>query len=488
MTKVLLWIVATVAIVACDASTGGEQDGTAPFACPPDTDAFEARDAASDTDERWCVSRGSGLVHGPYVKRVADVIAASGAFHEGRADGPWEWRDPAFAPAGTDVTGGFAAGLADGAWVATARASGDPVWEHHFAAGEACGLWRDWVDGELVSEIQHAACDGSVTPEPFEPRWDGETCPDGTARAETLLERWCERPDGTRHGPYREDYADGPPRIEGAYADGLRTGTWTERFRGGVAAEEGAYVAGAKSGVWKAWYGHGIVRETASWESGRLEGAFEAFHLNGNRAQAGSHADGERSGTWTTWHGAGPKAEEGAWDRGLPVGVWRTWDVYERPESEVTWQTGYQHGPATFWNDHPITGARLRDDGLVVRGKTEGTWTQTWVDGGEPAGERSYVDGLREGAFVEWYPNGNLLLEGYYVADARFYGWRAGYESGQLYIDASMYADQLHGPYVEYWENGQKKAEGRYYQGQKWGAWRYWAEDGAELDAAPGDA
>lgn len=485
--KAALWLgVTAAALLGCD--SGGEGAVDDRIRCSGASDAFERSDPSTATLERWCVSRESRLPHGPYERTTDGVVVASGAFDEGRAHGPWAWRDPDFAGPGTDVTGAFVRGDADGAWVATARPSGDPVWEHHFAAGEACGLWRDWVDGQLVSELQYPACDGSVPPPPFEPRWDGETCADGTALGGTLLARWCERPDGTLHGPYREDDADGLPRVEGQHIDGARAGTWVERFPGGAIAREGSYVAGAEHGVWTTRYGHGLVRETATWTDGQLHGAFEAFHPNGNRAEAGDYAAGERQGTWTAWHQAGPRAEEGSWDRGLRVGVWRQWDVHERQESEVTWEAGTQHGPATFWFDHRVVGARVRDEGLVLWGLPEGTWTQTWVAGGEPAGERAYVGGLREGPFVERYPNGNMLLEGYYVYDARFYAWRAGYESGQLYIDGTMYADELHGAYVEYWESGQKKAEGRYSYGRRHGAWSYWAEDGTPLDAHPGEA
>jgi len=56
-------------------------------------------------------------------------------------------------------------------------------------------------------------------------------CPQGTASFGAAPPEgsatWCERDDGTRHGPYQSWYADGRSREQGTYKDGVPAGNWT---------------------------------------------------------------------------------------------------------------------------------------------------------------------------------------------------------------------------------------------------------------------
>lgn len=43
----------------------------------------------------------------------------------------------------------------------------------------------------------------------------------------TYTSAWCERTDGTRHGPYLDWWENGQKKAAGVYKDGRRDGTWT---------------------------------------------------------------------------------------------------------------------------------------------------------------------------------------------------------------------------------------------------------------------
>lgn len=478
--RALLTLALACACAACDGAEGASD-------CPPGTQAWQRDGEGDDSTERWCRDTDTGLAHGPYQRTRADLVLAAGAFDQGRADGAWRWSDPA-GGAEAEVEGAFVLGLPDGAWSA-ARADGTPAWEHAWAMGVPCGLWRDWLDGELVSEVERGDCatagGGEIPPPPPGPAWDGETCPAGTDVVVAPPERWCETAAGLREGAYREDGPDGP-RVEGQYAGGLQTGTWRYLFPGGALEGTGAYVAGAREGGWTWYFARGTPREKVTYAGGARAGAYERFHANGNPAESGDYAADQRQGLWTTWHAAGPRALEGNWEHGLRVGTWRGWGVDGRLESEVPWVAGGQWGHATFWFDHAITGARVRDQGQVFDGYAFGLWTMTWEAGGEPAGERRYHEGVRQGAFFELWPNGSKLIEGFFIDGLLNHRYRVWYENGQLNLDATMLAGRFSGHYVEYWDNGQKKAEGAYGTiSEKVGAWKYWDRDGKALGSAP---
>lgn len=87
-------------------------------------------------------------------------------------------------------------------------------------------------------------------------------CPKGTVRRESSTEatgesaRWCEKPDGTRHGPAsmsRHDPETGEEEsARGEYKDGKRHGFWKlETHEGG---ESGHYDKGLKEGSWTEWF------------------------------------------------------------------------------------------------------------------------------------------------------------------------------------------------------------------------------------------
>lgn len=91
-------------------------------------------------------------------------------------------------------------------------------------------------------------------------------CPAGTKLTsgrdddnEGLTARWCERPDGTRHGTYISYWESGARLTEGEIRDGQRQGIWRSYYDhdgGGGVVGEGRYVDGKAHGVWLAFAPH----------------------------------------------------------------------------------------------------------------------------------------------------------------------------------------------------------------------------------------
>ncbi len=74
---------------------------------------------------------------------------------------------------------------------------------------------------------------------------------------------------------------------------------------------------------------------------------------------------------------------------------------------------------------------------------------------GTPMVMRSYVNGVKEGLWKTWHPNGKLYKEGYV---------KNGKE---------------HSEYQEYYENGALKYQYNYVMGEKDGKWLSWYESGS---------
>jgi len=473
---------------ACDSGSGGGDDG-AGLGCPDGAVTFRAERA--DGYELWCERAADGVANGPYERHAADdTLVAAGAFDD----------------------------------------------------GVACGTWRELAAGVELSHVDYAACGAGVEPPDPDPTlavvgdfgWDGTSCGAGTTLQTEGNTRFCATAAGVKQGDYGTWYegagtkasggqyrdglasgtwrawypsgtvsAEGPRGADGrdgvwttwradrtretvgTYAAGLRDGAWTSYWPDGGTHEAGGYHADAKDGAWRSFYPSGAEHISDHWAAGRRDGAYVARYESGGHAEEGAYRDDLATGPWTTWYDNGVKATEGSYDAGLPVGSWSTWDRDGLPASAGAYVAGYADGTWSFWRWQ--IGERVKATGQVVRGVLEGPWHAAHDPGGEPAGDVSYVHGVREGPSTTVWKNGQLASEGSYLGGELNGRWKFYYPSGQLFLDCGFVlaaalgtsgASPYDGAYVEYWDNGQVKAEGTYHAGTKADDWHYFAADG----------
>ncbi len=69
---------------------------------------------------------------------------------------------------------------------------------------------------------------------------------------------WCERANGTRHGPFREFRADGSRFKDGQYHNNRKTGVWTLYHADGTKLEEATYELGKLHGWKTTWDEAGV--------------------------------------------------------------------------------------------------------------------------------------------------------------------------------------------------------------------------------------
>jgi hypothetical protein len=106
---------------------------------------------------------------------------------------------------------------------------------------------------------------------------------------------------------------------------------------------------------------------------------------------------------------------------------------------------------------------------------------RAWYDGGAIHVEETWVEGKREGAFVEYHRNGKLARQGSYRRDDKVGTWTIWYEDGGLEERTDFSRDVPDGPYTAWYRNGRKRAEGRNCLGVQCGTWTSWDEAGHVL-------
>ena len=119
---------------------------------------------------------------------------------------------------------------------------------------------------------------------------------------------------------------------------------------------------------------------------------------------------------------------------------------------------------------------------IISLSAQEATYTHTQLDDlslQEGSARLSDSGTLVTGRVITNYDNGQLRLEGHYVAGKKEGTFRWWYPSGQLGSEEHFVNDLKNGLSRQWYANGQLKQEAQYQDGQQKGRTKYWEENGA---------
>src|SRR5262245_24690897 len=136
-------------------------------------------------------------------------------------------------------------------------------------------------------------------------------CPAGTEKKVLDGKRgrieYCERSDGTLHGPAAEWYPNGVQRTQDSWKDGKKDGTWTVWDEKGTRREERSYADGKLDGAERIWFENGRLQTLTTWEQGSRNGPVAQWLENGTQVVWGEYLGDKQNGIWTF---RGPKEHE----------------------------------------------------------------------------------------------------------------------------------------------------------------------------------
>ncbi|HUH05264.1 MAG TPA: hypothetical protein VML75_24865 [Kofleriaceae bacterium] len=121
------------------------------------------------------------------------------------------------------------------------------------------------------------------------------TCPAGTALAERLIgignsdlaevmQRFCQRPDGIRQGPFVARFATAILE-QGWYQDGARHGPWEFQDTSGAPTASGMFSRGHRHGTWISRHPNGAMAWQGGFECGERSGSFVWWTPDGSELQ-----------------------------------------------------------------------------------------------------------------------------------------------------------------------------------------------------------
>ena len=169
--------------------------------------------------------------------------------------------------------------------------------------------------------------------------------------------------------------------------------------------------------------------------------------------------DGKKQGDWKEFYETGELRAAGKYIDSRPVGKWKYY--FENGKIEITGEytrKGQKDGEWVWY--HP-NGNILCIENYVI-GLLEGESFTLTIDG-DTLERGVYLEGLEDGKWI--YFNDSVLVEGSYNLGKKSGVWKTYYPNGKLKRFESYHDDELDGKCVYYWENSVKKAEYTYING-----------------------
>jgi antitoxin component YwqK of YwqJK toxin-antitoxin module len=227
-------------------------------------------------------------------------------------------------------------------------------------------------------------------------------CPANTQQVGTDHSAWCERPDGTKHGPWVEWRIDGSKRLE-------------------VTFEEGEL-----HGPSLAWYANGEVEAVQEYRHTQPHGTWGRWYSNGQRRSKGQWVDSQPVGTHTTWYPDGAKQSEELWIDGTPVGRWTAWFPEGRPRGEASFDAEGDGGVLRIWDAESQLRLEARFGRIVSTNRLA-----AWVEQPDDLPEE-LIGPLRVERVTRWHATGAKQSDGGYRDGKQHGTWSYWDESGKL--------------------------------------------------------
>lgn len=217
-------------------------------------------------------------------------------------------------------------------------------------------------------------------------------------------------------------------------------------------------------GIWKWFYDDGTLKQQGNFKNGRKNGIFKSFDPQGNLSKIEKFIDDVRQESAEEvarlelrrdYFPDGKVKVEATYRKGVPEGIRREFN----PEGEVVQSYTFSKGVV-------VAQGIVSNEGL-----NQGSW-KTFYPDGKIKSEGGYANGNRVGEWIFYYPKGAVEQKGSYNNAGKPNGkWQWFYSSGQL-LREENYRDGLRdGTLTEFSPEGNIIAQGDFIDNQEEGFW-----------------
>lgn len=227
---------------------------------------------------------------------------------------------------------------------------------------------------------------------------------------------------------------------------------------------------GLKHGVWKVFYPDESVKTECTYSYGKLNGYYKEFDPQGNLLFIKKYAndveifDAPELASYevrTDYYRNGKPKIIASYKDGIPEGMRRDYDIEGKVVKGYIFKAGI------------IVGEGIIDES----GNRQGAWKEFYEDG-ELYGEGTFTDNKKTGKWNYLYKNGAKEQYGSYNAAGKPDGlWKWFYESGNLKREEQLKNGVSNGTMQELSDSGKIIVKGEYIDGEEDGEWFYEVND-----------
>lgn len=247
---------------------------------------------------------------------------------------------------------------------------------------------------------------------------------------------------GKKIGIWIEYFENNQIKSIGAYGinknwlndNGNKEGEWKEYYENGQLKRIGTYHNTTEPvGKWVEYYDNGNLKSIGSYRNGwyNKNGKWEYFYRNGNIKKVEYYEKKAFSnscypeGTWKTYYENGEKKGIETYKKGKAIGEWYEYYISGNIKSYANYSKKEKIKKEPGYNkyEHNVLWKFQDENGIITSLEY---FAKNWFD--SPYGGR----GKRNGFYQNFYPNGNLKMEGMCSEDIKKGEWKYFSEDGEL--------------------------------------------------------
>ena len=323
-------------------------------------------------------------------------------------------------------------------------------------------------------------------------------------------------------GEWTTWYQNGSKKETGIYAQGQKQSPWTAWYENGQKKYVIHYVNSIKHGLYTEWTKDGRLHKDINFDNGipiteylvdyqgdgyteinrrngELSGSWIKWYANGKKSEEGVYKYGKKGGIWSSWFPNGEKKYNAKFIDGKPDGNYSEYDNKGRITKKIEYKEGSilsEHhiirdasGITEYHKSNGVLDGKWTrwypngnkaEQGTYMNGKKNGSWNG-WFKTNKKNYNSNYDNGKRAGNYIEWdtkgkkvkdieYSNGNRIKEYLIIKD------------GVGFMEVSKRYGKLNGPWVRWYSQGIKEEEGKYKNGIKVGTWSKYSMDGTVIE------
>jgi len=338
---------------------------------------------------------------------------------------------------------------------------------------------------------------------------------------------------GRRQGNFVEYFLDKKKKkhIEGSYNKGLSNGTWVYwRYSGNEKKKTIQYKSGKLSGIKIIYDDYGRIWKKYSYSKNKLNGTYTEYfsELKDKVRLIGAYVDNQKVGAWTHYLPDSKNVYRIVFYKNdKKDGMSKFYYASGKIAKLILYLNGKKHGNYLAFFD--LNKKIILEKGQYLNGKKTGLWLTQYSKGSRKREKIMYEKGKRQGAYLKYYPSGNVWIRSNYMRGSlqgqysEYYdnrnkwarqsgsydkaektgfwiyryptggqkrekisylnGKKQGiyikfYKSGNIWIQSKYENGSLHGKYVEYYDSGRsvKRKTGQFEKGKKMGFWYDWSQ------------